>query len=433
MATRKKRRFNKSVIIIAILSILVIAGFLFIFTNPSFWFKKSIHEDAKRYSTKHCLVFYPDNENGKKIAKEMAKGIKNDTVIDYSLIPYGDYYLVSYGNGYEYFIDKEYKSFTIDNITNDGKKIIADYLRYNYKKYQPDKYYDAKFIADSFIDNLNFEGASYDIKDEYLRCKLPGYDIDILVPLKYMQKEIGMNFGYQDELYIKPTYIDSNPEHPVICLTFDDGPDFWYAPDESSSVAIVDTLYKYDATATFYVTGYSLDERSEWTDYQVYSFLKKSINNGNEYGSHTYGHDDLVDLASADAIRETISYPASFLKDLVNYDVTTYRPPGGLFNDNVLNVQPYPAILWDVDSDDWNLKESEDIYNKVMKYDYCDGDIILFHDIYDETAEAIKKIVPALIDKGYQLVTVKDMLNYVGLDLNSLHYYYNFNPSPYYE
>lgn len=433
MADRKKRKNYKSVIMIAILSMLVVAGFLFLFTNPSFWFKKSIHEDAKKYATKHCLVFYPNNENGRKLAKQMAKDYEEDTILDYSLIPYGDYYLVSYGNGYEYFVDKEYNSFTIDSITDEGKKIIADYLRYNVKKYQPEKYYDAKFIEESYIDNINFEGATYDVKNENLRCRLVDYDIDILVPLKYMQKEIGMNFGYQDELYIKPTYIDLSPEHPVICLTFDDGPNFWYSPEESSSVSIVNTLYKYDATATFYVVGYMLDERDAWTDYQVYSFLKKSINNGNEYGSHTTGHDDLIDIATADGITQTIGYPAEFLNDLVDYDVVTYRPPGGLFDDNVLNVQQYPAILWNVDSNDWVLKEPNDIYNEVLKYEYYDGDVVLFHDIYDETAAAIEKIVPALINKGYQLVTVKDMLNYAGIDTGKLQYYYNLNPSPYYE
>lgn len=434
MANKKrKKKNNKSVIIIIILTILVIAGFFLLFSNPKFWFKKSIHDDAKSYSTRHCLVFYPNNEEGRKVAKEIAKNAEDDIVYDYSLVPCGDYYLVNYGNGYQYYVDKNYKSISIDEITDEGKKIIADYLRYNVKKYQPEKYYDAKFIEESYINNLDFSGVTYEIKNENLSCRFPNYDIDVLVPLKYMQTQIGMNFGYNDELYAKPTYIDPNPEHPVICLTFDDGPNLWCSVDNSSSVNIVDTLYRYDAVGTFYVCGYMLEERDEWSDFQLYSFLKKSIGNGNEYGSHTDGHDDLVYISTAEGIKKTIMYPAEILKDMVDYDMVTYRPPGGEYNADVLSAEPYPAILWNADSNDWNLKNAEDIYNQVMKYEYYDGDVILFHDIYDETAEAIKKIVPELINRGYQLVTVKDMLKYCEIDVNNLKYYYNFKPSPYYE
>ena len=431
MANKKRRKINKSAIIIAVLSALVIMGFLLLFTNTSFWFKHSIHSNSRKYSTRSCLVFYPNNSEGKNVAKKLCEGVKDDTIYDYSLIPYGDYNYVSYGNGIGYFVDKDGKSIKIGEVSENGKRIIADYLRYTVKKQDPDTYYDSNFIKNSYIDNLDFTNATYEVENENLKVRLTNYDIDILVPLKYMQAEIGMNFGYQNELYAKPTYIDG--DHPVVCLTFDDGPDLWSSYENSSSVSIVDTLYKYDATATFYICGYALDQREVWTDFEVYTFLKQSINNGNEYGSHTAGHEDLVDLSTADAIKKAINGPADSLNDLLGYKTLTYRPPGGVFNDNVLAAQPYPAILWNVDSEDWISEESEAIYNKVMSYDLESGDVILFHEIYEETAKAIEKIVPALIDKGIQLVTVKDMLQYEGIDVNSLHYYYNLNPWPYYE
>lgn len=432
MAVRKnKKKLNKSVVIIVVLSILVITGFLLLFTNTSFWFKKSIHSDARSYSTRHCLVFYPDGKNGKNAAKQLCNGVKDDRIYDYSLVPYGDYYYVSYGNDVGYFIDKDNKPIKIEEVSDYGKRIISDYLRYTIKKEQPEKYYDSKFIEESYIDNLNFDGVTYDIENEYLKCSFPNYDVDILIPLKYMQTELSMNFGYPNELYVKPTYID--PNHPIVCLTFDDGPNLWKEYDKSSSVSIVDTLYKYDSTATFYIVGYALQERDMWTDYQVYSYFKESINNGNEYGSHTSGHEDLADLNTAEAINKVISEPADFLYDLVGYKMLTYRPPGGVINDNVLAAQPYPAILWNADSEDWVSEDTDAICNKVLSYEYNDGDIILFHEIYDYTARAIEKIVPALIDRGIQLVTVKDMLQYEGIDVYNLKYYYNLNPWPYYE
>ena len=431
MANKKKKKFNKSVPIIVVLSALIVAGFLLLFTNPSFWFKKSNHDDAKSYSTKHCLVFYPNCSIGKRYAKQICKDNKDDKVFDYSLVPYGDYYLVNYSNGVKYFVDKEYKDIKVGKLTKQGHRIVADYLRYTIKKNNPEKYYNSKFLEETHIDNLDFTDVTYEVDGESLKCHFPTYELDVEVPLKYIQSEMGMNFGYPSEMYRKPTYID--PNHTIVCLTFDDGPQFGYVPEESSSKAIVDTLYKYDATGTFYVVGYELLSEDAWTDYEKDSFIKETIHNGNEYGSHTYGHEDLPSLSSSDEIVRAIQEPADILNEIVDYKMLTYRPPGGEFNDNVLNVQPMPAILWNIDSQDWLLEDPEKIYEGVMKYDFDSGDVIIFHDIYDTTAEAIKKIVPELIDKGYQLITVSDMLEYEGINLNNLHYYYNLNPSPYYE
>ena len=82
MADKKTRKKSNSIIIIFVLLILIVLSFILLFSNPTFWFKKSIHEDAKKYTTKHCLVFYPNNDYGKKIAKEIAEGVKDDAIYD---------------------------------------------------------------------------------------------------------------------------------------------------------------------------------------------------------------------------------------------------------------------------------------------------------------------------------------------------------------
>lgn len=429
---KKKIKYKKSWIIIFVLSLLVVLGFLLIFTNPSFWFKKSVHEDGKKYSTKHCLVFYPDGKTGKEMAKKIAKENSDDMIFDYSLVPYGDYYLVNYGMGYSYFVDKEYEDIVIGDISYEGKKIISDYLRYWVKRQLPEVYYGNSFLEDSYIDNLSFDGVTYGFENENLKCRFPNYDVDVLIPLRYIQDGLNMDFGYPDCLYIKPTYIDSN--HPVLCLTFDDGPQFGYAPNESSSVSIVDTLYRYDTTATFYCIGDNLTNRDVWTEEEANKFLKESINNGNEYGSHTQTHEYyMTEYGSEDAIDEAINGPAEYLSKNFNYEMKTYRPPYGFFSDFVLQAQDYPAILYSLDSYDWDYYDADSIYDRVMSTDLYDGDIILFHEIYDTTAKAIKKIIPELIKQGYQLVSVSEMLKYENIDISTLKYYYNLNPRPYYE
>lgn len=430
MKKTENKKNKHTFLIIVVLLIIVIIEYLLLFSNPSFWFKKSVHSDSKSYMNKHCLIFYPNSKTCYKYAKEISKQV-DDGIYDYSLIPYGDYYYVSYGNNRGIFVDTNYDALKINEISDNGKKIVSDYLRYTIKKDFPDKYYNAEYLESLYYENLDFSNVNYEIVNENLNCYFKDLDINVLVPLKYLQNELGMNFGYKDELYVKPTYIDAN--HPVICLTFDDGPSFFASKDESSSVKIVDTLYKYDATATFYVVGYELQERSEWSDFDAYSFLKKSINNGNEYGSHTSGHEDLVELDSTNEIVKAIKDPSDYLYELLGYHTLTYRPPGGMIDEKVLSCQPYPAILWNVDSYDWDNEDASKIYDQIMSYEYDDGDILLFHEIYDETASSIEKIVPELINKGCQLVTVSQMLKYADIDITTLKYYYNLNPFAYYE
>lgn len=425
MAKKKRRRLKKSFVLYMILFMSITGIIVLLTVNFSFVGKRSVHGDAKKYSTRHCLAFYPDSGDGRSYAKELCKLSKEDKIYDYSLVPYGDYYLIDYGN-LEYFVDKSFNKLEIKEISDEGRIIIADYLRYAMKKNHPEKYYNVSFMEKSSLDNLSFDGVTYDIEGESLKCRFEEFDLDVMVPLKYMQKQMDMFFGYENEDYHKPQYLDRDPSHPVICLTFDDGPQLWAPKDESSTARIIDTLYRYDAVGTFYVVGDCLEERSYFTDAQLIGMLKDSIRQGNEYGSHTQTHKTyLTDFAYADDLKKEIDGPCTYLSGKLGYRMKTYRPIGGVFDDNVLSAQNLPAILWDVDSGDWEAETADEIYDQVMKYAYEDGDIIIFHDIYSTTAEAIERLLPALIEKGCQFATISEMLAYQGIDESKLSYYYN--------
>ena len=421
----KKKRRNYSVAVIAILSFLVLVVYSLLLVNFSFIGKKSIHEDARRYQTRHCLAFYPDSREGLNRAKELCKGVRDDSIHDYTLIPYGDYYLINYGGDFRYFTDGKFDPIKVQGISDNGKNMILDYLRYTFKKEQPEKYYNADFIRSLDIDSIDFETIEYDIDGENLSCYLKDFDITLSIPLKYVQKEIDMNFGFPYELYSKPVYLSDGKEHPLICLTFDDGPKLWTDEDCPSTERIIDLLYEYDAAGTFYVVGNAMEDREIWADYQVYTMLKRSINHGNEYGSHTQSHlYALSDLDSKESILKEINGPIEYFREFMNYEVKTYRPVEGKFNDLVLEAQPVGAILWDVDSEDWESDNAQQIIDQVLKYDYVSGDIILFHDIYNITADALEKIIPELINRGCQLVNVSTMLSYYGIEPSTLSYFY---------
>ena len=117
MKKKKRRRLRKSLripFLIICLLLIGLSGFgIFILTSPK---EKSIHEDAKRYSTKTCVAFYPDSINGKEVAKSLCDNVvptEEKIIYDYSLIPYGDYNLVEYGMGVHYYIYKDNKPLKI--------------------------------------------------------------------------------------------------------------------------------------------------------------------------------------------------------------------------------------------------------------------------------------------------------------------------------
>ena len=68
-----------------------------------------------------------------------------------------------------------------------------------------------------------------------------------------------------------------------------------------------------------------------------------------------------------------------------------------------------PIILFNFDSHDWEFYDPEEIVERIETY-VEDGDIIQFRNVYDETATAMETLVPWLIEEGYQLVTVSDLI-----------------------
>ena len=415
---KKKRRIRYgaliTLVLIVVAFITLICMLIFGF-NAKFIGKKSVNADAAKYKEKHCLVFYPDGDIGKSVAKGICDTAEKDAIFDYSLVPYGDYYLVDYGNGTNYFVDKSYNAIKINGVSEDGKTILSDYLRYTMKKDYADRYYDSEFLEKSYVDNINLDTIDYDIDGQNVVCHFNDFDVDVLIPLKYMQSEINMNFGYENEMYVKPKYID--PNRPMVALTFDDGPKY-NGEKPTSTERIIDVLHKYDSNGTFFVLGDNI-----WPDGEYcMNILRKSISYGNEYGSHTQSHPNLTNL-SYDQIRNEIMIPANDLYNAFGYVMSIYRPPGGAINEAVKEAEPYPAIIWSIDTRDWATHDPSSIKD-IVYTSIADNDVILFHDIYQDTANSIDEIVPTLIDRGYQLITVSELMNAMGVDKSETKVFY---------
>ena len=184
-------------------------------------------------------------------------------------------------------------------------------------------------------------------------------------------------------------------EHPMVALSFDDGP---LANDASDR--ILDVLEKYNAKATFFMVGQFVTAFPE--------NVQRKARLGMELGNHTYDHEHYGDEVTA----EDISSCSEAIREVTGQAPTAFRSPGGLTTDEILEEcsnEGMAAYNWSVDTLDWKTRDPDAIYKEVMD-NVQDGDIILMHEIYDTTADAVERIVPELISRGYQIVTCRELV-----------------------
>lgn len=215
-----------------------------------------------------------------------------------------------------------------------------------------------------------------------------------------------MNKGIFLTHYRYQVFGPTNPEEadvnaPMIALTFDDGPN----PDYTQR--ILETLRANYSHATFFVVGPNAENYPD--------VLKAISEAGCEIGNHTYNHKDLTTLSLAE-VEEQVAKVNRAVNKAVGENTTVIRPPYGAFDDDVLAQFEEPAVLWDLDTEDWKSRNAQTIVERVLDT-VKDGDIVLMHDIYDSTAEAVELLVPKLKEQGYQVVSVSEMARYKGIEL----------------
>ncbi len=188
-----------------------------------------------------------------------------------------------------------------------------------------------------------------------------------------------------------------DPNKPMVALTYDDG------PGGDAERKILKCLKKYDAVATFFYLGNRVKGGSD--------NLKLAYSLGCEIGNHSWDHANLASL-DEDQIKSQITKTNKAVDKVIGRKPTVFRPPYGSTSDKVRESANMPEILWTVDTLDWSSRDAKKIYKKVVKTKNLDGKIILMHSLYDESAEATEKLVPWLEKKGYQMVTVSELIKY---------------------
>ena len=176
-----------------------------------------------------------------------------------------------------------------------------------------------------------------------------------------------------------------------------------------------DILGKYGAHATFFMQG---QNASYYPD-----VVKRIYESGNELGNHTWDHKNLKNISEAE-IQSEVNDAADMIESITGVRPKVVRPPYGGYNDTVKALVKEPLIRWSVDSLDWQSRDPDQIVPLVME-EAEDGDIILFHDVHETTTPAIERLVPALQKEGFQIVSVSELFEIKGIDINSDELWFN--------
>ncbi len=188
-------------------------------------------------------------------------------------------------------------------------------------------------------------------------------------------------------------------DRPKIALTFDDN------YNVSRALAVIDVLERYDVDATMFVYGNAVT---------AYPSIARAIAAGGfEVGDHSLSHALLTGLSWTSLLREIGGGTSAYRRVTGHRTVPLFRPPYGATDSAVASAAAANGFLyvvnWDVDTNDWRGYSAATIRDHVLRNAHS-GAIVLMHLSAPNTAGALPGIITGLRSRGYQLVTVSDLL-----------------------
>lgn len=238
-------------------------------------------------------------------------------------------------------------------------------------------------------------------------------DVDVETKITIPYAEI--NYILKEQ-YKKPSQepyrrdLEQFKNKKLIAFTFDDG------PDEYTTNILLNGLSKYNAKVTFFVLGNKVNSNS--------AVLKRAYEEGNQIGSHTYNHKNLL-LLNQNHIELEINHTATVIREIIGIEPNVIRPPYGNINKTIKKYIDVPIIMWNIDPLDWKYKDKETVKNNIVS-EAEDGDIVLLHDIYLTSVEGALLAMEELYNQGFAFVTIEEMAKLKGTEWEQGKNYYKF-------
>lgn len=189
----------------------------------------------------------------------------------------------------------------------------------------------------------------------------------------------------------------------ALALTFDDGP-------SEDTPRLLDVLAHYGVRATFFQCGANAERLPE--------VARAVATAGHEIGNHGYAH-QLYSLRRRTFIEADVSRAQRAIATVTGVEPRLFRAPFGVRWFGLREVQRRLGLLgvtWSVIGYDWRDPEDSVIARILGRV--SNGAIVCLHDgrelrerpDIEVTIGAVRSLVPRLLDRGYKLETVSQLL-----------------------
>jgi peptidoglycan/xylan/chitin deacetylase (PgdA/CDA1 family) len=203
--------------------------------------------------------------------------------------------------------------------------------------------------------------------------------------------------------WLAPSVSHGTRTRPAIALTFDDGP-------SESTPALLEILARYHAPATFFECGFHVR--------RLPSVAREVAAAGHEIGNHTDSH-PLLALQSPGFIYRELAAAQEAIENATGLRPRYFRAPYGARWFGLRAAQQrlgLTGVLWSVIALDWK-RQTPAVVSRLLG-GAVRGAILCLHDgrVLEQrpdigvTLQAVRELVPRLMDQGFHFEKVTDIL-----------------------
>ncbi len=174
-----------------------------------------------------------------------------------------------------------------------------------------------------------------------------------------------------------------------VALTFDDG------PHPVNTKKIIKILDDEEIKATFFMVGKEIEKNRD--------IVQLVLSQGHTIANHGYSHKPL----RRDTLEDEVYRTEMIIEEIAGFSNHIFRPPYGNITVSLLKHcinKKLHIVLWSLDSGDFEETSLEGMRCRVNKA--VKRDIILFHEDYDYTVEALPELIADIKDKGLEFATI---------------------------
>jgi peptidoglycan-N-acetylglucosamine deacetylase len=203
--------------------------------------------------------------------------------------------------------------------------------------------------------------------------------------------------------FLAPSVFQGPPGRRALALTFDDGP-------SPATLRLLEILDRHGAKATFFQCGANVRRFPD--------IARAVLQAGHEIGNHTDTH-PMLSLRSGSAILSEMTRAQDAIRETTGFTATLFRAPYGVRWFGMRHAQRQlglMGVMWTAIGLDWKL-DGPGVSRRLLRT-VKNGAIFCLHDGREisaapdvtSTIEAVRNMIPVLLDQGFRLETVSELL-----------------------